>query len=60
MIQTENQKNKNDPREVLKKRNRGRKLFALVPVLLVLGIMYVIFWDSREELVSQLKETDNK
>ena len=60
MIQTENQKNKNDPRENLKKKSRGGKLFAFIPILLVLAVMYVIFWDSREELLSQLKETGGR
>ncbi len=67
MAQSDNQSKKEEGRQfgnksnkILKKRNIRHKLYAIIPVIFVLVIMYVMFWDSRKELITQLKEADKR
>lgn len=43
---------------IIKKGKKRHRIFAIIPFIFVLTIMYIMFWDSREELITQLKEAD--
>lgn len=60
MEQSKEQVEKSIPNKMVAKRNKRQKVYALIPVAFVLLIMYIMFWDSRKELFTQLKEADKR